>query len=112
MNLNLTKNPTIAVIGLGYVGLPLALAFSKIYKTIGYDTNVDRIEELGAGFDRTGEADQQELQASGLLSYSINTDDILDADIYIVTVPTPVDKYKRPDLQPLLIGFFQHLLSY
>ena len=92
---------TIAVIGLGYVGLPLAIAFSRLYKTIGYDTNENRISELSHGFDNTGEVDEHELQAAGSLIYSSNLNVLKDADFYIVTVPTPVDQYKRPDLEPL-----------
>lgn len=92
---------TIAVIGLGYVGLPLALAFSKCYKTLGFDTNDNRISELSRGFDKTGEAEEHELLGAKSLIYTSQLDELKDADIYIVTVPTPVDKFNRPDLTPL-----------
>ena len=100
-NRELDLNSTICVVGLGYVGLPLAMAFSKLYKTIGFDTNEDRISELSCGFDRTGEADELELRGSESLVYTSSLDALKAADIYVVTVPTPVDKYKRPNLKPL-----------
>lgn len=92
------SDQTIAVIGLGYVGLPLTLAFSKLYKTVGYDTNKVRVSELLSGVDSTGEANLTELQSAKTVTYTSDLNLLKDADFYIVTVPTPVDQYKRPDL--------------
>lgn len=94
--------PTIAIIGLGYVGLPLAVEFGKQYKTIGFDINEERISELRSGVDHTLEVDKKELTSSKQLTYSHNVDDLKTADVYIVTVPTPIDRHKRPDLTPLI----------
>lgn len=94
--------PTIAIIGLGYVGLPLAVEFGKKYKTIGFDINEKRIAELRSGVDHTLEVDKKELASAKQLSYSHNVDDLKAADVYIVTVPTPIDRHKRPDLTPLV----------
>lgn len=93
----------IAVVGLGYVGLPLAHAFSEKYKVVGFDIAQWRIDELRSGHDRTLELsnDQvKEAMAHGM-QFSNNLDDIADCNIYIVTVPTPIDKHKKPDLTPL-----------
>jgi UDP-N-acetyl-D-galactosamine dehydrogenase len=94
--------PTIAIIGLGYVGLPLAVEFGKKYKTIGFDINENRIMELRNGVDHTLEVDKKELASAKQLTYSQNIDDLKAADVYIVTVPTPIDRHKRPDLTPLI----------
>ena len=94
-------NPTIAVIGLGYVGLPLAVEFGKKFSTIGFDVNSRRIAELRAGNDVTLEVEPAELEASGNLSFTESVEEIADADVYIVTVPTPIDEHKRPDLGPV-----------
>jgi UDP-N-acetyl-D-galactosamine dehydrogenase len=94
--------PTIAIIGLGYVGLPLAVEFGKKYKTIGFDINEKRIAELRSGVDHTLEVDKKELASARQLSYSHKVDDLKAADVYIVTVPTPIDRHKRPDLTPLI----------
>jgi UDP-N-acetyl-D-galactosamine dehydrogenase len=93
---------TIAIIGLGYVGLPLAVEFGKQRATIGFDINTKRIEELRSGQDHTLECTPQELKASAHLRYSANTQDLKDAQIFIVTVPTPVDTANRPDMTPLV----------
>ena len=98
----LKENPTIAVIGLGYVGLPLAVEFGKKYQTIGFDINESRIAELSAGKDSTLEVEEEELKATTSLSFSSKVEDLKQADVYIVTVPTPVDSHKRPDLSPLI----------
>ena len=95
------KEERIAIIGLGYVGLPLAIEFGKIYQTIGFDTNQSRIDELVEGKDSTREVPMQELKESTMLSYTTNVDDIEDCNIYIVTVPTPIDKLNNPNLEPL-----------
>jgi len=92
----------IALIGLGYVGLPLAVEFGKKFETIGFDINDARVQELKEGKDSTLEVETDELQQATLLSYTTSSDDIQDCNIYIVTVPTPIDKHKRPDLTPLI----------
>ena len=100
----------IAIIGLGYVGLPLAIEFGKKYKVLGFDINKDRIEELTTGRDRTNEADLEglsyvmNLSSVGNigLSFSHKVDDLTSCNVYIVTVPTPIDQFKAPDLTPLL----------
>jgi UDP-N-acetyl-D-glucosamine/UDP-N-acetyl-D-galactosamine dehydrogenase len=91
----------IALIGLGYVGLPLAVEFGKKRKVVGFDINQDRVNELKSGIDSTLETNEQELKDANHLSYTTNLDDIKDCSIYIVTVPTPIDKHKKPDLTPL-----------
>ena len=95
------KNVKIAIIGLGYVGLPLAIEFGKLFKTIGFDINKSRIKELLDGKDSTLEVTPQELQASKMLSFTTDPKDIQSCNIYIITVPTPIDEYKKPDLSPL-----------
>ena len=92
---------SIAVIGLGYVGFPLAVEFSKKYPVIGYDLNTDRVQELQNGFDRTGEIDIDELLNSNNLLLSSKQLSIKNSNIYIITVPTPVDKNNIPNLKPL-----------
>ena len=91
----------IALIGLGYVGLPLAVEFGKKYKTVGFDINTSRVEDLKQGLDRTLEVDSEELTLAKQLSYTHNPEEIADCNIYIVAVPTPIDGHKRPDLTPL-----------
>ena len=93
---------TIAIIGLGYVGLPLAVEFGKHYPTIGFDINTSRIAELKAGKDSTLEVSIEELKQVKTLTYTTSLEGIRPANIYIVTVPTPIDEHKRPDLTPLL----------
>jgi len=96
------KNKTIAVIGLGYVGLPLAVEFGKKRLVIGFDINNDRVNELRQGEDRTLEVSAEELSVAKNLNFSSNTEDLRAANIFIVTVPTPVDKANRPALTPLI----------
>ena len=94
----------IAVVGLGYVGLPLAAAFSDKYEVVGFDVNRARIEELKNAHDRTLELSHEQMQkaiANGM-KFSLNLDDIKDCNFFIVTVPTPIDKNKRPDLTPVI----------
>jgi len=86
---------------LGYVGLPLAVEFGKKIETIGFDINELRIQELKSGNDSTLEVKPEELQQAAKLTYTINPEEIRGCNIYIVTVPTPIDKHKRPDLTPL-----------
>jgi len=91
----------IAVVGLGYVGLPLAVEFSKKISVVGFDISQTRVSELSRGVDNTLEVSSQELEASSL-QYSSLVEDLKDCDVYIVTVPTPIDAYNQPDLTPLL----------
>lgn len=95
------KDTRIAVIGLGYVGLPLAVEFGKRYLTIGFDVNRSRITALISGSDSTLEVDTPALESATHLSYTTDVDKLKTCNIYIVTVPTPIDIYKRPDLSPL-----------
>ena len=99
-NMNLDK-VKIAVIGQGYVGLPLAIEFGKKYPTIGFDINRSRIDELKKGVDHTNEATPEQLTSATELSFSANINDIKECNIYIVTLPTPIDEFKTPDLNPL-----------
>ncbi|TBV08271.1 Vi polysaccharide biosynthesis UDP-N-acetylglucosamine C-6 dehydrogenase TviB [Phytopseudomonas dryadis] len=92
----------LAVIGLGYVGLPLAVEFGKKRSVVGFDINAKRITELKFGRDATLEVSESELQEASGLSYTANLDDLRDCNCFIVTVPTPIDAYKRPDLTPLI----------
>jgi UDP-N-acetyl-D-glucosamine/UDP-N-acetyl-D-galactosamine dehydrogenase len=91
----------IGVIGLGYVGLPLAVEFGKKMDVVGFDISTHRIDELKKGFDRTKEVDAQELGSSLKLIFSSDIRDLKDVTCFIVTVPTPVDEFKTPDLKPL-----------
>ena len=104
-------NKNIAIIGLGYVGLPLAIEFGKKYKVLGFDINQDRVDELNSGKDRTNEADLEGLEKTMNLaiesekvglSFSSKKEDLISYNVYIVTVPTPIDQFKAPDLKPLL----------
>jgi len=95
-------NTKIAIIGLGYVGLPLAVEFGKVFDTIGFDTKQSRIEELLIGRDSTLEVAANELQESTRLTYTNDDIDIQSCNTFIITVPTPIDKYKKPDLTPLI----------
>jgi UDP-N-acetyl-D-galactosamine dehydrogenase len=99
--MELTNNK-IALIGLGYVGLPLAVEFGKKYLTVGFDVNETRLEQLRDGVDTTLELNKDELSASVNLSFTSSLTDIADCNIYIVTVPTPINEHKQPDLDPLL----------
>jgi len=92
----------IAIIGLGYVGLPLAVEFGKKYSTLGFDINQKRINELSEGYDRTLESNKIEIEASKGLVFSNNIKDLKNYNVFIVTVPTPIDQFKAPDLIPLL----------
>ena len=99
------SNKKIALIGLGYVGLPLAVEFGKKRSVIGFDINQPRINELKNGVDSTLETTNEELKGAIHLTYTANLEDIKDCTIFIVTVPTPIDKNKRPDLTPLKCWF-------
>ena len=91
----------IAIIGQGYVGLPLAIEFGKKYPTIGFDINANRIEDLKNYIDHTNEASQEQLRSANQLNFSSDLNDITNCNVYVVTVPTPIDEYKTPDLAPL-----------
>lgn len=96
------EHARLGIIGLGYVGLPLAVEFGKRYETVGFDINATRIAELQSGRDHTLEVPEGELRASQRLSFVNQPEALADCDVYIVTVPTPVDAAKRPDLTPLI----------
>ncbi len=95
------NNTKIGIIGLGYVGLPLAIEFGKIYPTVGLDIKVSRIEELKEGRDTTCEVSREELGQAQQLTFSSSPADLADCTVYVVTVPTPIDRHKRPDLSLL-----------
>lgn len=101
MNFSLAETK-IGIIGLGYVGLPLAVEFGKKVPTIGYDINQVRIEELTTGCDSTLECSSNELKEAIHLSYTTSFQDLKECNVYIVTVPTPIDEHKQPDLTPLV----------
>lgn len=96
------ENTKIAILGLGYVGLPLAVAFSKYFPTIGFDIKTARIEELKQGKDNTREVSESELAGAPNLTFSCNEEDLKAANVLIVTVPTPIDDHRQPDLTPLV----------
>jgi len=100
--INTIKDIKLGIIGLGYVGLPLALEFSKNRKVIGFDLKKHRIEELNSGIDKNLESSKEEIQNSKQLNFTNNVEDLKYANCFIVTVPTPVNELKKPDLQPLL----------
>jgi len=95
-------NPSIAIIGLGYVGFPLAVEFGKLYPTLGFDIDASRIAELQLGVDRTQEVSAVQLAESKNLRFSSQVADLATCNTFIVTVPTPIDHFKKPDLSPLL----------
>ncbi len=95
-------DPVIGVIGLGYVGLPLAVEFGGKFRTLGFDISENRVKELVAGSDSTQEVTPAELAAAKKLEFSKSVEDLRGADVFIVTVPTPIDEHKRPDLRPLI----------
>jgi UDP-N-acetyl-D-galactosamine dehydrogenase len=94
---------SVSVIGLGYVGLPVAIAFGQIAKVIGFDINQKRIDELNNGIDKTGEVISSELSASDV-DFTSDSNDLMKADFHIIAVPTPIDDAKKPDLNPLLLA--------
>jgi UDP-N-acetyl-D-galactosamine dehydrogenase len=96
------EDTKLAIIGLGYVGLPLAVEFGKHYDTVGFDIHQRRIDELRAGRDNTLEVSSDELAEATRLRFSSQLEDLADCNVYIVTVPTPIDSAKRPDLTPLI----------
>ena len=96
------RNCKVAVVGLGYVGLPLAVEFGKHFHTVGFDIKAARVAELKKGRDSTLEVEPAELRAAKQLSYTTDVKDLRPCKVYIVTVPTPIDGYKRPDLTPIV----------
>ncbi|MCG9632634.1 Vi polysaccharide biosynthesis UDP-N-acetylglucosamine C-6 dehydrogenase TviB [Vibrio sp. Isolate30] len=96
------ENTKVAIIGLGYVGLPLAVEFGKKMPTLGFDINQSRVEELKNGLDSTLECSGEELKEAEFLVYTADLNELKDANVYIVTVPTPIDEHKQPDLTPLI----------
>lgn len=96
------SNIKLAIVGLGYVGLPLAVEFGKKRSVIGFDINARRISELQAGHDHTLETEPEELRDAKFLSFSTDPEDMRSCNVFIVTVPTPIDEHKRPDLTPLI----------
>ena len=101
-NKNKNKNLKLAVIGLGYVGLPLALELAKKNSVIGFDINKKRINELIDGIDRNLEFKKKEIKDINLITYTNNTQHLKSSNCYIICVPTPIDEFKKPDLNPLL----------
>ncbi|WP_140919915.1 Vi polysaccharide biosynthesis UDP-N-acetylglucosamine C-6 dehydrogenase TviB [Limnobaculum xujianqingii] len=102
MSRELLKSDVIAIVGLGYVGLPLAVEFGKKFNTIGFDINAKRITELTSGKDHTLEVSSIELGDAKYLQYTCDIENLKKASIYIVTVPTPIDEHHQPDLSPLI----------
>ena len=100
--INTIKDIKVGIIGLGYVGLPLALEFAKNRKVIGFDLKKKRIKELSSGIDKNLESSKEELENSKNLNFTNSEDDLKYANCFIITVPTPIDELKKPDLQPLL----------
>lgn len=96
------ENVKLGIVGLGYVGLPLAVEFGKHYSVLGFDISERRIEELSGGRDSTLEVSEQELGEAKNLQFSTSVEKLSNCNIFIVTVPTPIDQYNNPDLTPLL----------
>ena len=96
------KQNRIGIIGMGYVGLPLAVAFGRKEKVVGFDINKKRVNELVKGFDNTNEISKKILKNLKQVQFSNDADDLKSCNIYIVTVPTPVDKNNKPNLKPLI----------
>lgn len=96
------RNDRIAVVGLGYVGLPLAIAFGRHFSTIGYDIDLDRVHQIQGGHDRTGEASKSQIESAKLLTLTSDSTSLSSCDTYIVTVPTPIDGANQPDLSLLI----------
>lgn len=98
----INQDDRLAVIGLGYVGLPLAVEFGKVRPTIGFDIDAQRVSELTTGHDRTLEVSVDEMQASTQLSYTGKIEQLAECKVFVVTVPTPINRHKQPDLTPLI----------
>jgi len=102
--MSVLEDVNIGVVGLGYVGLPLATEFGAKYPTIGFDIRPERIEELSKGFDRTGEVEAVDFQKAKHLTFTCDPLRLASCNIFIITVPTPIDRFKRPDLEPLRLA--------
>lgn len=100
--LNSTHSIRIGIVGLGYVGLPLAVEFGKKYPTVGFDINKERIKQLIAGYDSTLETEKEAILSAKHLSFSHEADDLKSCNVFIITVPTPIDHFKKPDLSYLV----------
>ena len=100
--MNNSENIKIAVIGLGYVGLPLAVEFGKQFDVIGYDISKSRINELSNSIDSTLEVTKEEIAEANKLSFTQNKDHLRESKVFIVTVPTPIDEFNQPDFLPLI----------
>ena len=96
------ENVRVGIIGLGYVGLPLAVYMARHFPVLGFDVNTARIGELAGGRDRTGEVTDEEFAAARTISFTADIEALRDCNFYIVTVPTPIDQAKRPDLTALM----------
>ena len=99
--INKSKKLKLAIIGLGYVGLPLALEFAKKKMIIGFDTNTERVKELNSGIDKNLEFNKKQIRSSNKIKFTYNEEDLKSINCYIVTVPTPINKIKKPDLTAL-----------
>ena len=102
LNIDMDESSKLAIVGLGYVGLPLAVEFGKVRPTVGFDISESRILELQDGIDRTRETTSDELESASSLVYTSELNSISDCTVFIVTVPTPIDASKRPNLKPLI----------
>ena len=102
MKNNLFTAKKICVVGLGYVGLPLAVEFGKKFETLGFDIAQERIDELRKGFDRTNELSKDDILNSKNLTFTADILDLKDSNVYIISVPTPVDEFKKPNLAALI----------
>ncbi|MGI8854004.1 MAG: nucleotide sugar dehydrogenase [Methyloceanibacter sp.] len=102
MSLPVLADVRIGVIGLGYVGLPLAVYLARHFPVLGFDIDSERVAELNRGLDRTREVTEQEFAKAAHIAYAADVESLRDANVYIVTVPTPVDQAKRPDLSALI----------
>ena len=98
----MSNTTTVGIIGLGYVGLPLAITFGKIFKTIGYDLNKEAIQNYRKGIDHNNEVDTAGFEAAKLLSFTDDPKKLSEANFLIIAVPTPIDHAKQPNLRPLL----------
>ena len=99
--INKIEDLKLAIIGLGYVGLPLALEFSKKKNVVGFDINKKRIKDLNSGFDKNLEFNKKQLHSIKHLRFTSNIEDLKSANCFIITVPTPIDELKKPDLKPI-----------
>ena len=102
----------LGIVGLGYVGLPLAVEFAKIRSVMGFDIKSSRIDELRLGIDKTLEVEPQEFEDAKYIQFTANIDDLKDCNCFIITVPTPIKVEKKPDLTPRLIDLVSPLVQF